>query len=79
MDNDNKDTISRQAVLDAIFNDWDGMVVSLPTLIKCIPSAQRTNFCPNCGADMRETNATKVQREQLDLMRAKAQMNIKPR
>lgn len=31
-----------------------------------------------CGADMRETNATKEQREQLDLMRAKAQMNIKP-
>ena len=36
-------------------------------------------YCPNCGADMRETNATKEQREQLDLMRAKAQMNIKPR
>ena len=35
-------------------------------------------YCPNCGADMRETNATKEQREQLDLMRAKAQMNIKP-
>jgi hypothetical protein len=31
-----------------------------------------------CGADMRETNATNEQREQLDLMRAKAQMNIKP-
>ena len=79
MYSDNKDIISRQAVLDAIFNDWDGMVVSLPTLIKRIPSTQRTNFCPNCGADMRKTNATKEQREQLDLMRAKAQMNIKPR
>lgn len=27
---------------------------------------------------LREANATKEQREQLDLMRAKAQMNIKP-
>ena len=88
MDSDNKDIISRQATLDAIFNDWDGMVVSLPTLIKCIPSTQKkgkwiydseayplgnpyghydcnrcgesvphkTNFCPNCGADMRESH-----------------------
>ena len=37
--NDNKDLISRQALLDAIFNDWDGMVVSLPTLINSMPSA----------------------------------------
>lgn len=36
---DNKDVISRQVLLDAIFNDWDGMVVSLPTLINSMPSA----------------------------------------
>lgn len=40
-------------------------------------SVKAWNRRVNGGADMRETNATKEQREQLDLMRAKAQMNIK--
>lgn len=35
-----EDLISRQAVLDALINEWDGMVMSVFGLIKNLPSAQ---------------------------------------
>ena len=37
--------IYKQDVISAILHDWDGLVVSLPTLIKSIPSAQQWISC----------------------------------
>ena len=35
------DLISRQAALDALLHDWDGMVTSVFDVLKAVPSAQQ--------------------------------------
>ena len=66
--NGSDDTISRQAAIDALTHEWDGMVTSVFDVIKSLPSAQPERKrgkwipsdipwyrCSECGAERENT------------------------
>jgi len=50
------DTISRQAAIDALTHEWDGMVTSVFDVIKSLPSAQPEQRWVPCSERLPEKN-----------------------
>lgn len=64
--------------MEFVFENARGMTALAARLVWAfVERADTVPFCSDCTK--MATNATKEQREQLDLMRAKAQTNVKPR